>query len=294
MAPFPAGGDPSGLPSAPGLPTTWTGLALGQAAPISPDAAALVGYVSPNQSRPADGDLEEDEELARLRGTARMDEEVGKLTAWTTRKDYPTLVGISLPIRDWVGEDYHEIQFWEETTKPIMLEYPAAEMYDWLVNRLQGRAEHGILPSTYSTRSRDFQSRHIAMAERDELYTNYSTSWGGSMTDIPVRVQIEYPYGYAKLGMGEAYTLRMHAQEFWILTRKIWSLYPARSHTLLVDGTIRHKTTNDPTSFHEALRANLIDSPPVKIQEDVEQPPTPQLTKQGCVSIGLGPDRVSR
>jgi hypothetical protein len=58
------------------------------------------GYKSPNESRAADGILREDEELSRLRGTLKSDEEVFKLTAWTTRKDYPTNVGISLPIRD--------------------------------------------------------------------------------------------------------------------------------------------------------------------------------------------------
>jgi hypothetical protein len=75
------------------------GPALGQPLSISPDAAALVGYVSPYQSRPADGILEEDPELSRLRETAQADEEVGRLTAWTTRKDYNTLVGIALPSR---------------------------------------------------------------------------------------------------------------------------------------------------------------------------------------------------
>jgi hypothetical protein len=115
MAPLPAGGDPSQAPPAPGLPSTWTGPTFGQAPPIDEKASGLVTYVSPNQSRPADGELEEDEELARLRGTLKTDEEVGKITAWTTLKDYPTLIGICLPVRDWVGEDYHEIQFWEET-----------------------------------------------------------------------------------------------------------------------------------------------------------------------------------
>jgi hypothetical protein len=83
---------------------------LGQAPAISADAAGLVGYVSPNESRPADGQGDEeeapdDEELPRLRGIAKADEEMGKLVAWTTLKDYPTLVGISLPTINWVGEE---------------------------------------------------------------------------------------------------------------------------------------------------------------------------------------------
>jgi hypothetical protein len=125
-----------------------TGPTIGQAPSISADASGLVSYVSANQAQSAGEELEEDEELAMLRGTLKIDEEVGKLTAWTTRKDYPTLVGISLPVRDWVGEESHEIQFSEETTKPIPVrEHPASEMFDWLVGRILGRAEHGILPS---------------------------------------------------------------------------------------------------------------------------------------------------
>jgi hypothetical protein len=61
-----------------------------------------------------------------IRGTFKGDEEVHKLMAWTTRKDYPTLVGVSLPVKDWLSQDYHEIQFWEETTEPIqIMEHPA-------------------------------------------------------------------------------------------------------------------------------------------------------------------------
>jgi hypothetical protein len=109
--PEPAGGDPS----ASGLSTSWTGPALGQAPAISPDAATLANYISPNQSFPTDGELDEDLALSILRGTLKMDEEVQRLVAWNTRKDYNTMVGIALPIKHWVGEDYHVIQFWEES-----------------------------------------------------------------------------------------------------------------------------------------------------------------------------------
>jgi hypothetical protein len=70
---------------------------------------------------------------------------------------------------------------------------------------------------------------------------------------MPCRVQIGYEFGYARLGIGEAYTLRMLAQEFWALTR---------------NDTISHKTTDNPKSFHDALTVDVVDVPPVKIQED--------------------------
>jgi hypothetical protein len=103
---------------------------LGQAPAISPVAAALVNYTSPNESRPADGVLEEDPELSRFRGTYQVEEQIRSLTAWNTRKDYQVSVGIALPIRNWVGHDDHVIQFWEQVTEPIILaDNPMLEIY---------------------------------------------------------------------------------------------------------------------------------------------------------------------
>jgi hypothetical protein len=59
-------------------------------------------------------------------------------------------------------------------------------------------------------------------------------SLAGNMKDMPVRVQIEYHYGYAKLGMGEGYTQRMLAQEFSALAHNDWNFF-ART----IDGIIR-------------------------------------------------------
>jgi hypothetical protein len=91
------------------------------------------------ETKAADGGLEEDPELSRLRGVARVNEGVHSLVSWTTRKDYPILIGISLPVKDWVGTDYHEIQFWEETVEPILCEHTPTDAYKWLVNRMRER-----------------------------------------------------------------------------------------------------------------------------------------------------------
>jgi hypothetical protein len=57
LAPLPADG--SLEPPAPGLPTSWTGPALGQAPPISADASGLVGYHSQYSGGAADQGEEE-------------------------------------------------------------------------------------------------------------------------------------------------------------------------------------------------------------------------------------------
>jgi hypothetical protein len=225
-----------------------------------------------------------------------MDEEISKLTGWTTRKDYPTQVGISLPIRNWVGEDYHEIQFWEEATEPFVFEHPAAELYDWLVSRLRGRAEHGSLPLGMPETFTALSVKAYRNGKEGLILFELLDGLAGNMTDMPVQVQIEYSYGYARLGIGEVYTLRMLAQEFWVLTHNDWSLYPAPSHTRLVDGTICHKTTNSGDSFHNSQSRDVMDPPPLKIQEDAGRGrrSTRQLTKRDCPSIGHGPDKVLR
>jgi hypothetical protein len=257
---LPAGGDPSGNPLAPGSPATWTG--LGQASSISPDAAAIVGYVSPNQSRPADDAVEEDPEFSRLRGTVQADEEVGRLTASTTRKDYNTLARIALPIQDWVGEDYHYIQFWEEATDPIpVMEHPAADMYSWLVTRFRERAQSLRLPIDMPETFTDLSVRAYRDGKAGYILYEPLDGLAGNLTSMPVRVQIEYHYDYAKLWMGAGYTQRMLAQALWALTHNDWNLYPGISFAGCIDGTIRHNTTNDAPSFHSSLTIDLADEP---------------------------------
>jgi hypothetical protein len=97
-APLPASGD--SLSTASGVPLGWSGVALGQAQPINADASGLAGYTSPNQGQDGTqiGDLPPDPELLRVRGEAMRNEEVHKMVSWTTRKNYPIWVGISLPI----------------------------------------------------------------------------------------------------------------------------------------------------------------------------------------------------
>jgi hypothetical protein len=44
-----------------------------------------------------------------------------------------------LPIKNWVGEDYHEIQFREEIDEPIQFARTAIGVYDWLLARVHAR-----------------------------------------------------------------------------------------------------------------------------------------------------------
>jgi hypothetical protein len=139
LAPSPAGDGSQDPPSAPGLPATRTGPALGQAPPISAEAAALANYHSPYQTRAADQEPE-DPEITRLIGLSCTEEDVHSLISWTTRKDYTTWIGISLPIKDFVGIDYHEIQFWEDPAEPIQFTHTIAGVYEWLAHPMLERS----------------------------------------------------------------------------------------------------------------------------------------------------------
>jgi hypothetical protein len=124
-------------------------VALGQAQPISADASGLVNYSSPNQGQDGSkiGDLPPDPEVLRLRGEDKKNEEVHRIISWTTRKSYPLWAGISLPARYHVGDEFHEMQLWEETPDDMIIgERHAEVVYNWLMERLRGRSSEGTLP----------------------------------------------------------------------------------------------------------------------------------------------------
>jgi hypothetical protein len=84
---------------------------LGQAPAISPDASGLVGYHSQYEGATENvtGTQEEEPtypELLRVRGESNKNEEVHTILGWTTGKDYPALIEISLPIQD-PGEEIY-------------------------------------------------------------------------------------------------------------------------------------------------------------------------------------------
>jgi hypothetical protein len=140
----------------------------------------------------------------RLRGLSCSDEDIHKLISWTTRKDYPTWIGISLPIKDSVGTDYHEIQFWEDPAEPIQFAHAAPGVYDWLINGFRARSAtvHNLpigMPETFQSLSvityRTGKAGYILFTLLD--------SFANSLRDHPVKVEVEYECGYTRIGMGE-------------------------------------------------------------------------------------------
>jgi hypothetical protein len=139
-APLPAD-DPRGS-SAPGLSSGWKGPALGEAAPISTQAAALDGYKSPYSARTVEGQKEEPpaENLQEFRGLSHKDQLVHSMISWTTLESYPLRIGIGLPIPNPGNtedfEEFHEAQLWEQTEDEWIIEKDhATTVYNWLMER---------------------------------------------------------------------------------------------------------------------------------------------------------------
>jgi hypothetical protein len=264
-APLPAGGSPP----PPGSPRTWVDVNLGHSPPISDASSGMVGYKSTNDVRAATDGQEEaiPEELADFRGWTGKDEEVHKLVSWTTLKDYPTHIGISLEIEDRVGDGSHEIQFWER-----VLDLPpigsAAEMYNWLVETLRSRSRSNRLPRAMPPTFEGIEAHTERKGDGGYIRFELEESTAAYMSDQPNAVQLEYGSRYARIGMGDTYTIRMLKNEFGAVIGDDWSLYPSLSHRRRTDGTILHHTVTDVTEIKGAVEKDLLFDLPERYQED--------------------------
>jgi hypothetical protein len=139
-------------------------------------------------------------------------EEVHKMISWTTRKNYPIWVGISLPINGPVGGEFHEGQLWEEVPDDLIIgENHADVMCAWLMARLRARSSENMLPvdmpllaeGTTVQTWKDGKWGYILFTPVDSLTT--------PMKKMEMQVMIEYEEGYERgymrVGMENAYTI---------------------------------------------------------------------------------------
>jgi hypothetical protein len=256
---LPAGDGSCEPPPVPGSPSTWTGPALGQAPPISADAAALVGFHSQYDTIPADPN---EPEILRLRGISNSDEDVHALISRTTRKDYPTWIGISLSCRDAVGEDYHKIQFWEENTDANQFsQHNTIGAYVSLLTRMK---ERGGIPTGMPTQFEGLSMITSRNGKEGRILFTLLDSFGSSLKDQPVKVEVEYQRGFTRIGMGDRYTLRMLVTELWALTQNRWGIYPGPAYQTRADGTACHRTFSTADEFHQDFLDDML-TPPEKV-----------------------------
>jgi hypothetical protein len=243
---------------------------LGQAEPISADASGLANYTSPNQGQGTPpGDLPPDPTLSALRGEDKKNEEIHAPISWTTRKDYPLLIGISLPAQYRVGEEFDEIQLWEETDEDLIVEgNQAAVIYDWLTRRIVGRSTSQMLPADMPTAVdgvtvqcwKDGKNGCILFTPNDSLTVPVGV--------MEVQVMMEYHLGFTRIGMGNAYTIKMLSDEFEAVTQGHWGIYPLQGSRRLTDGTVVHSVTNDRDVYWSVAADQTIQVCPPKILEE--------------------------
>jgi hypothetical protein len=222
----------------------------------------LAGYNSPYQTTAADQEPE-DPEVLRLRGISCTDEEIHKLIAWTTRKDFTTWIGISLPIKNFVGEDYHEIQFWEDPAEPIQFEHTAQMVYEWPIFRIRERpGSFNRLPIGMPEAFENLSVVTYRTGNAGYILFTLFDSFADSLRNQPTKVEVCYQWGYTRIGMGDRYTLRMLAMELWTLTRNDWQVYPRAANQTRADNTVCHESTTTAESFHQAFIDSFADPPP--------------------------------
>jgi hypothetical protein len=181
-----------------------------------------------------------------MRGESNEDEIVHLMIGWTTRKDYPLMVEISLPIEDRSYDGAHEAQLWEETEENwIVTANHASTTYPLLKDRFVSRSTQRFLPTGMPesvmemtvTTWKDGKAGYILFTPKDMIAT--------MMADSETKILVEYENGYMHEGIGNAYTIQMVHDDFMSLTQNTWELYPATAYRRLVDGTIVHKCTTD-------------------------------------------------
>jgi hypothetical protein len=231
-------------------------------------ASGLSDYTSPYSARTVEGQIEEltDEELLRIRGESKRDDEVHAMISWTTREDYQLWIGTSIPIQDPVGGEYHEGQLWEEAEEQWIITQDHPEfVYTWLMNRLVARSSARCLPLGMPESIDEVTVEMKKDGKAGYILFTPAYSLATPMKKMDVQAVLEDEEGYMKVGMGKTYTVRMLAQEFWELTQRQWEFYPIESYRRWIDGSIIHKVTWDYNEYRKDVDNDQVYKPPDNI-----------------------------
>jgi hypothetical protein len=99
------------------------------------------------------------------------------------------------------------------------------------------------------------------------LFTPESST-AESMKKMEHQVVMEYEEGFFRIGMPNAYTPGMLADEFWALTQDTWEMGPGLPIRRETDGTIVHGIITDWPALQAFLALHEEVVPPVKILEE--------------------------
>jgi hypothetical protein len=187
-----------------------------------------------------------DEGLQQFRGLSEKDHLVHAMIPWTTLESYPLRVGVSLPVLNPASEDgeelFHEAQLWEETEEEWD-DHHARFVYAWLSQRFAARSSTKMLPIGMPESMEGMSVQTWKDGEYENILFTPEDSLAEALKKMEVPVRIEYEDGFMKVGMGNAYTIRMLYEEFKSLTHETWEFGPALPIRREIDGTVVHGIT---------------------------------------------------
>jgi hypothetical protein len=210
-----------------------------------------------------------DPDLLNIRGISQVDEDVHSMISWTTRKDYPLMVGISLPIADQSFNGAHAPLLWEETGEELVItKNHAATLFTWLQKRFTNRSTHRFLPVGMPDSLAEVTVSAWKNGKAGYVLFTPSDMIADPISESETKIVIEYDSGYMREGVGNAYTIRMIYDDFMALTQNTWELYPALGYRRLVDGSIVHRCTTDYRTGRLLRGEDVPADQPVRILED--------------------------
>jgi hypothetical protein len=204
-----------------------------------------------------------------FRGLSKKDELVHAMVSWITLESFRSRVGISLPIQDPVGGDFHEGQLWEQTDEQWVVESDHANyVYSWLANRFTARGSARAFPAGIPESIDEVTVQTRKDGEYGYILFTPEYSLAVPMKKMDFQVIVEYEEWFMKVGMSEAYTIRMLTNEFWELTQQCCEFAPVNGYRREVDGTVVHGVTWDIREHRAIVASDEMIEPPPKILEE--------------------------
>jgi hypothetical protein len=113
------------------------------------------------------------------------------------------------------------------------------------------------------------------------------------MKKMEHQVVMEYDEGFFKIGMPNAYTPGMLADEFWALTQNIWEMGPGLPIRGETDGTIIHGIITDWPTLHAFLSLHEEVVPPsenLRRERQRHTDPFSIESREAPTLLGMGTD----
>jgi hypothetical protein len=166
------------------------------------------------------------------------------------------------------GEEmFHEAQLWEETEEDWD-DHQAHVVYAWLSQRLSARSSGRALPEGMPASVEGMTVQTWKDGEFGNIPFTPEDILAEPLKKMEVPVRIEYDDGFMKVGMENAYTIRMLYEEFRSITHETWEFGPTLPIRREIDGTVVHGITWEWSELRALINEDAeVEHPPKIIEE---------------------------